>query len=77
MTAPSRLTWKTWSQEVHTVALDFEKPGDIAAGTVQAVGAADDNHSDVGIVIHASDDRGDVRARSKLIVFMGGRSKIR
>ena len=77
MTAPSRLTWKTWLQEVHTVALDFEKPGDITARTVQSVGAADHNHPDVRVIVHGSNDRGDVQARLKLIVFMGGRSKNR
>ena len=76
MTAPSRLTWKTWSQEVHTVALDFEKPGDIAAELYRPLAprmtiTLTSGSSSMPPMIAA------MRECVKLIVFMGGRSKIR
>src|SRR3984893_14616538 len=50
-------------QIVHPVLTDLEETGDIAAGAVDAVRPANDDHADLRIVIHGSDDGSDLRAR--------------
>src|SRR3984957_6493675 len=60
---------------MHSVALDLQKPGDIAARTVQPIRTSDHDHPNVRIIVHRLNDRSYLRTALEADCIHGGTIK--